>query len=251
MIGQPGFTTNTVNQGGLSERSLSFGGNRGDLAFDSRDNLWVAESATTACFAFPGRLWTPVRTGLPLTWFLASLDFVSNTLPSDQASNSPLNKSILRAPNSVALDSAGRLYVGDGFGRVLVFTPDFFNNKAASRLVGVEILQQGQTARVNEVAIVNVSAVFIANDRLGVSDPSTNRITIYDPFTTWPAETDAAPSPSAKIVIGQQGFSGFDPNRGQPEPAANSLAQPSGAFYAGSELFVADTANNRVWCSLL
>lgn len=246
VIGQAGFTTNTANQGGISERSVSFSGARGDLIVDSRDNLWTTDVGNNRVLRFPKAALDAGENRPAADVVLGQPDFVSSALPTDQQSNSPLNKAILRAPNSLAADSEGRIYVGDAFGRVLVFTPDFFNGKAAARLVGIEVLQQGQTARVDEVTIFNVSSVFIANNRLGVADPSTNRITLFDPFADWPAETDTAPSPSAKVVIGQQGFTSFDPNRRQPEPSANSLAQPSGTFYTGTELFVTDTGNNRV-----
>ena len=129
---------------------------------------------------------------------------------------------------------------------MLAFTPDYYNGKPASRIVGVQVLQQGEQPHVSEKSIFGVSGVFIANDRLGIADPSTNRITLYDPYTQWAPETDTQPSPDATAVVGQASFTNFDPNRGQTEPAANSLSQPSGAFYAGSELYVADTGNNRV-----
>ena len=53
-----------------------------------------------------------------------------------------------------------------------MFTPDYYNGKPASRIVGVQILQQGEQPRVSEKSIFGVSGVFIANDRLGIVDPS-------------------------------------------------------------------------------
>ncbi len=64
-----------------------------------------------------------------------------------------------------------------------------------------------------------------------------------------------ATSPSAKFVVGHaSGVSGIkstdakslNPNDGNPLPSTSTFYYPQSAVFANNELYVADTANNRV-----
>src|SRR5262249_42229122 len=52
---------------------------------------------------------------------------------------------------------------------------------------------------------------------------------------------------AAVAVIGQQNYAGNSPNRGQLNPAANSLSFPAAVFWdTNKQLYIADTGNHRV-----
>lgn len=56
----------------------------------------------------------------------------------------------------------------------------------------------------------------------------------------------------ADLVLGQANFTDNEPNRGNQQPAADTLHWPYGIFYYKNQLFVADTGNRRllIWNSL-
>jgi uncharacterized protein (TIGR03437 family) len=88
--------------------------------------------------------------------------------------------------------------------------------------------------------------------RPAVIDTGNHRILIYDSPEVWPTE-EAAFSPSARTVFGQETFLTGRPNRGDPanlqrtpNPTANSLQFPYDAVQAGEEVYIADALNNRV-----
>lgn len=246
VIGQATFNTDLPNQGGLSERSLAFRTTtlaRTGLAFDAQGNLWVSDPLNHRVLRFPAAsLEGSAQPAADLV--LGQPNFTTSTVPPVSAEGR-LNKAIVRTPAGIAVDSQGNVFVGDEFSRVLVFTPPLFNGKAATRLLGVAILQQGQ-AFTNEFNIASSEGVFLFGDRPGIADQLLNRIVIYDAYRDWPAETAEQPSPPAKIVIGQADFTSNRSNRGQAEASASSLSGPLAAFWNGSEFFVADSANNRV-----
>jgi uncharacterized protein (TIGR03437 family) len=126
-----------------------------------------------------------------------------------------------------------------------MFSPPFSNGKAASRILGVWIQVPNQPVP-TEYVVGNPEGLTVMNNRLVVADPGLQRIVRYEPASTWPAETEAIPSPPATAVIGQPDLSTFIANRGLAEPNATSIAGPVGVYAVGDQLYVADTANNRV-----
>ncbi len=254
VIGQPGFTTATANQGGISEKSLSLSGTgRGDMAFDSRGNLWVTDPGNNRVLRYPVSALDAGASRPSADVVVGQADFTTGSLatdPPDQAPGSTtinsLNKSILRQPYILAVDPDGRLYVGDTFDRVVVYLPEVTTARIGSRVVGIQVVPQGQQARIDEVVIGRPTGLFIAGNRLGVVDSQLNRIVLYPPYTEWPAESETQISPAANVVIGQQNFARFEANRNQNEPSGAGFSNPTGVFYSGPELWVADTGNNRV-----
>jgi uncharacterized protein (TIGR03437 family) len=100
------------------------------------------------------------------------------------------------------------------------------------------------------------SAVFFlpGTQGIGVLDTFYSRILIFDPYDQWP-DVSTATSPSAKFVVGHaSGVSGIkstdakslNPNDGNPLPSTSTFYYPQSAVFANNELYVADTANNRV-----
>jgi uncharacterized protein (TIGR03437 family) len=248
VIGQPGLTSNNVNNGGISASSValvSTGLVRSDIAFDGQGNLWLTDTSNNRVLRYPANALT--GTGRPAAdTVLGQPDFATNTLPPDlTAAQGTVSKTALNKPVGVTVDPDNRVYVSDGWGRVLVFAPPYFNGKEAVRIVGLAVSQPGAPPPL-EFLLQNPQGLFMAGNRLGVVDPALSRIVVYDPFSTWPAETETQPSPPAKVVIGQSGFGSFQANRGLSEASEKTLSTPVGAFYTGSELFVADTGNSRM-----
>jgi uncharacterized protein (TIGR03437 family) len=151
-------------------------------------------------------------------------------------------------PSAVAFDPAGRLLVGDGANRVLVYAPPFRSGMDAVRLAGVSVNIQGQPPRpsVNEYTLFGPEAIFANSSGVYVSDSQTNRIVRYDPVDQWPEETQVLPSPPAKAVFGQPDLLSFRANRGGKEPSENGFQSPTGMAVANNEMFLADSGNNRV-----
>jgi uncharacterized protein (TIGR03437 family) len=262
VIGQPSLTATGANNGGVSASSVflsttsSIPG-RSNLAFDPQGNLWLADSLNHRLLRYPAAALTAGTNRPAADLVLGQQDFNNVTQPTvlDPNTQQPVNitdaqfsvlKSAIRRPISVAVDSEGRVYASDDLGRVLVYTGPLATGKDASRIVGILVTKQGQQPQL-EYLLRAPQGIFIAsNNRLGATDPVLNRIVLYDPFPSWPAESEDQISPPGKVVLGQPSFTSFDSNRGLAEPNETSLSQPQAAFQSGSELYVADTINHRV-----
>jgi uncharacterized protein (TIGR03437 family) len=124
--------------------------------------------------------------------------------------------------------------------------------------VSLPTVQNPTPLRVSESTLnVAPAGVFFVGDRPFVADTQNARVLGYDPFDQWADETTAY-SPPAKILIGQTSFQGFNSNQNLPRPTASTLAGPIpfftaipasgpvGGAFAGTDLFILDSGNNRV-----
>jgi uncharacterized protein (TIGR03437 family) len=249
VIGQVNFSGRASNQGGpvsASSVSLASGSTAGrsGLAFDAQGNLWFSDPLNHRVLRYPASALQAGNLGPAADLVLGQPDLTSAVVPGNDAETS-LNRTVLRSPSGLAFDSTGRLYVADELGRVLVFAPPFTTRESADRILGRVVLEQGQQVPLDTV-LFTPEGVFSLGDRIGVVDFQVSRILIYPPASQWPAETETRPSPSFQAVLGQDSFSGVNPNRGLPMPTERTLAFPVGAFFADGEVYVADTVNNRV-----
>ncbi len=173
------------------------------------------------------------------------VDGSGNSLPADNT---------LCLPAGVAVDKAGGLWVSDsGNFRVLGYDPPFASGMTANQAAAVVLGQHGDfTSRMPNnggISATSMSAPSgLAIDPAGnlyVTDPVNNRALKF----AHPATSD-----SAQTVFGQGGsFTGSTCNfDGACTPAgcsatADSLCGPAAvAVSAGGNLYIADTANNRV-----
>ncbi|MGE5569023.1 MAG: hypothetical protein ACM3S5_08310 [Rhodospirillales bacterium] len=211
------------------------------LAFDNGGNLWFTDTNNHRVLRFPRGQDGKVQGVADKVLGQASM----NTREAAPLSSQGLQDlSRLRFPVGVAIDSAGRIYVADGVRRVLVYSSNPLPAAtSALRVLGLVRLQQGQQPpqQPNNIEFGVPMGLVMIGDRLGVVDQLWNRISIFDPFKQWPADSQTTSSPAARTVIGQASFSTF-----VPSAAINGLRSPAQAAFSGTEIFVADAYNNRV-----
>ena len=87
--------------------------------------------------------------------------------------------------------------------------------------------------------------VAVVGTNILVADVPNNRVLIFGAVDSWPAEATTF-SPAATAVIGQMDFSGAKANQGNGDASASTLNQPVEFGVGNNELYIADSANNRV-----
>ena len=200
------------------------------LAFDASGNLWFADTGNHRVLRFPKGSDGKAQ---------ATADIVlGQQNMTSKLAGTFTNLSGLQYPTGVTLDPAGRIYVSDGLGRVLVFP----SNPISSGALALNMLGQPPPTAPNDTQIgAPTGLVMVMGGNLGVIDSLYNRIMIFASLDTWPAYS---PTSSARAVgvIGQVDLFTNAP----ANAAANGFSGPTQAAYSGSELFVADSSNNRV-----
>ena len=247
VIGQKSLDANAPNPGGVSASTIAVNtGNsvyRASLAFDASGNLCFTDAGNNRVLRYPASSLGPgAANGPAADLVLGQTDFTTNAaLPKN--AQSLIVKTGLNAPGGMALDQrANRLFVSDGLGRVLVYPFPLQSGMAASRIMGVLIVAQGQPAppAVNETAFNDPEGIVILNNNPAVFDALNNRIVIFDPIDQWPLEGTTF-SPQAKWVLGQPDMFTRKPNAG-----GKGLSGPIQGFFFNNELYVADAGNHRV-----
>ena len=233
--------------------SLSLTGFHAGMTINSRTgDLWVSDPGNNRVLRFPANQLDPYTQDPTADVVLGQTDFNTGTFTLG-TDTTQLNKLALANPSGLALDASGRLYVCDNLARVVVYLPPFIATaQRATRVLGVlatndqpvSAFKLGGTAATN---FAPPEGVFTIGNNVWVVDTPNHRIVRYDTFETWPAETKEVPSPAANLVVGQPGFGAILANRGsKTDASAGSLSSPGGAVYSGTDVWVADSGNNRV-----
>jgi len=276
IIGQPDLNSGRANQGlqAPTEKTLALnnGNNFGaGIAIDASGNLWVSDTFNNRVLRYPA---SSVGSGAAFDpaadLVLGQSDFVTRTIPANAqtavkcgntaVSSTACNKTILSLPTALAFDPKGRLFVADGLNRVVVFTPPLASGQLISRIMGIDPgTPPNPPPTVSASTLGPPGNITFVGSNPYVTDTLNARVLGYDPFDQW-ADEGTAFSPPAKVVVGQPSFQGFQSNRGFPQPSNITLAGPqnggpqpnslipgpAAAAFAGTELFVADSGNNRV-----
>ena len=148
-----------------------------------------------------------------------------------------MSKAGLSAPNSVAFDSSGNLWVVDG-SRVLEYAHPFSTHQAASMVIGQNTFTNS-SATTSSSTVANPNGIaFDPSGDLWIGDKGNNRVL---EFTT-PISTGEA----ASLVLGQPNFTS-SATTPETEPSATGLYSPSAlAFDSSGDLWVADFGDGRV-----
>jgi uncharacterized protein (TIGR03437 family) len=250
VIGQTGLGSRDANAGGRTAKSLASNAGSGPatakLAFDPQGNLWVTDPYNHRVLRFPASALAAGRNGPDADLVLGQVDFFeAKSAPAN--SEGRLNRVNLNTPAGLGIDSRGRVFVGDGLNRVLVFAPPLTSGQQAARIMGLYIVPEGQPplTSANEYLIAQPEGIFFVGDSPVVVDRQLNRALRFDPFDQWPAEGSQI-SPPARAMIGQATGSDARPNRGQAEPTGATLSSPTSGTVGGGFMFIADGGNNRV-----
>ena len=219
VYGQPGFTSNTQNNGGVSATSLNA---PRSVALDSGDNLYVTDGFNHRILYYPSGSATATRVyGQP--------NFTSNTF-----NKNGLSATSLFAPTGVALDSGDNLYAADSANQRVLYYPS--GETTATRVYGQPdfVSNTGNNGGVSATSLKDPARVALDDsDNLYVVDTSNHRVLYYPSGDT-----------TAVRVYGQPDFASGTVNNGGL--SATSLFYPNGvALDSGGNLYVAESGNNR------
>jgi uncharacterized protein (TIGR03437 family) len=259
ILGQSATSGGSANQGQAAPSratlslSSSSGALRAGMAFDQTGNLWVSDPGNNRVLRYPP---SALASGAPYDpaadLVLGHSDFTTASLPTTL---DPTQKNYLLQPAGLAFDPKGRLFVVDDANRVMVYVPPFSNGQLASRIMGVvpptqqqptpPVISASTLGFVDSIGSHPPQGVFFVGSNPYVVDTGYSRILGYAPFDQWAPETTAF-SPPANVKIGQPDFISGQANHNQAKPDAATLNQPVTGTFAGTDLFVADSGNNRI-----
>ena len=232
VFGQTNFTSNAVNNGGVSASTLY--APRG-LAVDGLNNLYIADVNNNRVLKYN----TPFSTDQAADLVIGQPNF---TTISTNANNGATAYT-LRRPYDVAIDPLGNVYVADnGNSRALAYAAPSTNDPAASLVFG-----QGGSFTTTQPYLTNIDAntlgtvTGIATDGAGnayIVDYDNNRVLEFDsPFSS---------DTTADRVLGQPDFT----HNGINYVDGSGLYNPSGVALDFSvsppRLYAADAGNGRV-----
>ncbi len=181
VIGQAGFTTNTLGNG-TTGLDLPKG-----LAFDPKGDLWVADWANNRILEYV----PPLHDGMAASLVLGQAGFTTTTAGTTAAT--------LDRPNGLSFDAQGDLWVADqGNNRVLEFVPPFHDGMNASLVLGQKTFTTVATA-VNQTSLEFPSSVAVSpSGAVWVSDWQHARLLEFlPPF---------ADGMRASVVLGEPSF---------------------------------------------
>ena len=228
------------------------------LAFDSSGNLWVLDAGNARVIRFNASSLSTGGGSLTADLVIGQPSLTSNSPALANASASFLVLNQFISPLSIAFDPSGNLWVTD-LGRVLVFPGPFTNGmNASTHILGV--FPTGYTFPTTQTALQTLldsttlqapeGIFFLAGGAgVGVVDAGFSRIMIFPPFASWPSTGP----PSATTILGQLNTCTQSPNQtckapnnGNVQPSGLTFSAPAGVAYTGTDLYLADSGNNRV-----
>lgn len=205
------------------------------LVVDGSGNLYVADRANTRVLEYNAPLTSGTTANLSFGQGLGAACLTGGTLTA----------SALCAPQGVAVDEAGDLFVGDTNDNRVVK----FDTPLSTDTVGDSVLGQGDFAHnaansVDADGIWNPTQVAVdlksTPNRLYLADTNNSRV------LGWRNAASFANGAPADLVIGQADFFSGSGNRGGSAGAATMAAPTGVAVDSAGNLYVADTNNNRV-----
>ncbi len=228
VFGQPDFTTNTANYGGVSANSLYV---VWELAVDALGNLYVVDRNNNRVLEYDD----PTHTDLVADRVFGQPDFASNA-----PANGGVSAHSFYYPAGVALDGHGNLYVSDSLdNRILEFDNPLTSDANADRVIGQIDFSGSSPNGGGGISAFGLHAPwglsFDVQGNMFAADFGNNRVLEY--FS--PLTTDL----TADRVFGQPDFA----SNASSNVSATTLTAPSGtAVDIHGGLYVADSGFNRV-----
>jgi len=223
VIGQPDFSGNTCNNGGMGASTLC---NPIAVALDAAGRLYVADANNSRVLEYDSPLTSPVADRV-----IGQPNFTTGT-----CNTGGISASTLCTPTGLAVDAPGRLYVADANNNRVLEYDSPLTNSVSSRVYGQPDFS---TSTANTTATSVWAPIAVAVDaagRLYIADTGNSRVLEFD---------SPLASAVADRVIGQAAFTLGTCNGGGISAA--SLCDPrSIAVDAAGRLYVADTGNSRV-----
>jgi uncharacterized protein (TIGR03437 family) len=231
VLGQANATTGTANRGSATISGSGFSSPHG-LAFDAKNNLYVADYLNTRVLLFPA----PMTAASTASVVYGQSLFTTRGVPKTPTASS------LAGPVGLALNASGELYVAvPADSRVLVFPAGAASGAAATSVIGQPNLTSntpdaGSFPEASATSLAGVTAVAVdSKSNVLAADTVNNRVLFF------PANASAATG-----VLGQTNFAGNAPN--QIKAASINAPYKMAIDYSQSPfaLYVSDTNNNRV-----
>ncbi len=246
VVGQPNFTSNRPNPQGVTASSIAVNVSnkiyRATVAFDSQGNLYFTDAGNHRVLRYGAyALASGSSNGPAADRVLGQPDLLTAlALSTRTTAQDPAFKNGLNAPGGMAV-SGTHVFVSDGLNRVLIYPlAGLYIGEPASRVMGVAGPTTPAPAGVNDTTFSGPEGIALIGNAPAVCDYLNSRILVFDPVDQWPTETTQY-SPQAKSVVGQ-----LDMYSRKPIASSRGLAGPTHAVFFNNELYVADSANNRV-----
>lgn len=244
IVGQSTFSGSSANSGGVSAKTLFlYAGSTTHIgvAIDPAGNLWVTDSGNNRVVRYPAASLKANQNGPAADVVIGEPDMVTI-----KSTNDPQSKTNFLAPNAIAFDTSGRMFVSDVLQRVLVFPAGAGTGSGANRIMGLPPASQTQTTSTpSGYTFSSVTGVAANASNVFIADAGANRVLIFGSVDTWAPESAAQLSPFALNQLGQNNLTDTKANQGG-EPSASTLNAPFDMAFGNGELFVADTNNNRI-----
>jgi sugar lactone lactonase YvrE len=228
VLGQPNFTSQISNNGGISASTL----NRTLHVFGNNAKLFSADLTNNRIL-----IWNslPSTTSQPADYVLGQPDMISSN--SNSTGVSSTNLSLIHS----AYSDGSRLYVADtSNNRVLIWNSiPTSNGQPADIVLGQPSFTSstGNNGGISASSLNAPRSVYSDGTRLFVADTSNHRILVWNSIPTTHGQ-------AANFVLGQPNLTSNTLNNGGI--SSSRIYFPSGVFGDGTRLFVADTNNHRV-----
>jgi uncharacterized repeat protein (TIGR01451 family) len=233
VLGQPDFTSNSINQGGLTPAANTLNAPK-SVATDSAGRLYVADSLNIRILRYD----PPFTTNMPA---VAVFGQAGSFTTANQASIVSPTADNLGNPDGIAIDGSDRLYCADRFlSRVTIYSTPLTSTSADTVIGQPNLTTAG--ANLTQAGLDHCSGVALDTaGNLYVGDEFNNRVTFY-----------LAPLSSGKAaarVFGQPDFTSNTANNGGLSASSINYSGSSATVAVDrvtGSLFVSDALNNRV-----
>ncbi len=235
VVGQPDFSHNTVNNGGIGANTL----NRPHGVTSDGQRLFILDADNRRLLIFNS---IPTTNNASADTVIGQTNFTSNGISCSASGFDHEALGVYVYGGKIVVAQTFLTSLGASGHRVLIFNSIPTSNGASADVV------IGQSSFTDCSSYAGTAAntvdrpfgVFVdSKGRLYIGDRGNQRVLV---FNTIPSSNKA----SADLVIGQPNFTSNSVNQGQASPGANTL---NGAAYitgTDTQLFITDSTNNRV-----